>query len=208
MSLLSLWGQSFKSMVHDVHGFSFQTPFRYMEPQSPGEYVYLRTRAPSGDSDQPAHWRSLIKIFTTVLSTSLGKNFFAWRLILNESILFLSDTVCRFCFCLLFSNMYSKIKFTAKNWYDRCNFYSKVNFFFNFCLRKYFCFSLLNLNCICFTTILWKFPKIHQQNLLKIWLQFTYLSDFCISCIQFYYEKKWKYLIFLNPMTRKTNVQR
>ena len=41
----------------------------------------------------------------------------------------LSETICLFCFCVLFSNMYPKIKFIAKNWSDLCNFYSKVIFF-------------------------------------------------------------------------------
>ena len=70
----------------------------------------------------------------------------------------LSETICLFCFCVLFSNMYPKIKFIAKKWSDLCNFYSKV-IFWNFCLSKYFYFALLNLNYWCFTTILWKFQK-------------------------------------------------
>ena len=41
---------------------------------------------------------------------------------------FLSETICLFYFGVLFSNFYSKIEFTAKNWSDLCNFYSKVNF--------------------------------------------------------------------------------
>ena len=48
----------------------------------------------------------------------------------------LSDTTCLFCFCVLFSNIYSKINFTAKSWSDLCNFYSKA-IFWNFYLRKY-----------------------------------------------------------------------
>ena len=68
-----------------------------------------------------------------------------------------SEFICLFCFSVLLSNIYSN-KFTAKNWSDLCNFYSKV-IFWSFCLRKYFYFSLLNLNYWCFTTILWKFQK-------------------------------------------------
>ena len=50
-----------------------------------------------------------------------------------------SETIRLLCFCVLFSNIYPKIKFTAKNWSDLHvrNFYSKVTFW-NFCLRKYF----------------------------------------------------------------------
>ena len=38
--------------------------------------------------------------------------------------------------------------------------------------------------------------KWNKRNLLKIGLQITYPTDFCIICINFYYGKKWKYLIF------------
>ena len=40
----------------------------------------------------------------------------------------LSETICLFCFCILFSNMHPKIKFMAKNWSDLCNSSSKVAF--------------------------------------------------------------------------------
>ena len=51
----------------------------------------------------------------------------------------LSETICLFYFCVLFSNIYSKIKFTARSWSDLCNFYSKVIFGI-FYLWKYFFF--------------------------------------------------------------------
>ena len=38
--------------------------------------------------------------------------------------------------------------------------------------------------------------KLNKRNLLKIYLQVTYPTDFCIIYIQFYYGKNWKYLIF------------
>ena len=38
--------------------------------------------------------------------------------------------------------------------------------------------------------------KLNNMYLLKICLQATYPTDFCIICIQFYYWEKWKYLIF------------
>ena len=50
----------------------------------------------------------------------------------------LSETICLFCFCVLFSNIYPKIKFTAKNWSDLCNFYGKKIFWNFYLLRKYF----------------------------------------------------------------------
>ena len=76
---------------------------------------------------------------TTVLLTSLGKTFFAWRFILNENILFWMTIFYQKPFvisvCVLFSNIHPKIKFMANNWSDLCNFYSKV-IFLNFWLRK------------------------------------------------------------------------
>ena len=115
---------------------------------------------------------------------------FKWKyFVLTDHIL--SKTICLFCFCVFFSNSYPKIKFTAKNWSDLCNFYSKVIFWI-FCLWRYFHFSLLDLNYWCFTTKMWKFQnpppppppqkkkkqkkkkkKTNEQNLLKIFLQDT-----------------------------------
>ena len=70
--------------------------------------------------------------------------YFKWKyFVLIDRIL--SEIICLLWFSVLFSNVYSKIKFTAKNWSDLCNFYSKVIFWI-FWLRKYFLFSLLNLN--------------------------------------------------------------
>ena len=43
-------------------------------------------------------------------------------------------------------------KFYSQNWSDLCSFYSKV-IFWNFHIRKYFCFSTLIFNHLCFTTI-------------------------------------------------------
>ena len=48
----------------------------------------------------------------------------------------LSETICILCYCVLFSNIYTKIKVTVKSWSDLCNFYKVI--FLNFCLRKYF----------------------------------------------------------------------
>ena len=43
--------------------------------------------------------------------------------------------------CVLISNMYPKIKFTAKNWSDLYSFYGEV-ILWNFSLRNYFFFLL------------------------------------------------------------------
>ena len=37
--------------------------------------------------------------------------------------------------------------------------------------------------------------KLNKRSLLKICLQVIYFTIFCIICTQFYYGKKWKYLI-------------
>ena len=102
-------------------------------------------------------------------STSLGETFLAWRFILNENTVvlidhILSETICLFCFCVLFSNMYPKIKFTAKIWSDLCNYLTYVKWFvLEFLSENFFFvfyFSLMNLNNWCFGKILWKFTTI------------------------------------------------
>ena len=55
----------------------------------------------------------------------------------------LTGTICLFCFCVLFSNVYPKIRFTAKNVSDLCNFYtlcSKENFWGECLSKKIFFF--------------------------------------------------------------------
>ena len=93
----------------------------------------------------------------TVLLT-FGKTFFAWRFILNENILFWLTisyqkpfvfSVSVFCsqICTLKLYLWPKISLTYT--------VSIVKWFFwIFCLRIFFYFSLLNLNYWCFTTIL------------------------------------------------------
>ena len=107
-----------------------------------------------------------------------------------------SETICLFCFCVLFSNMYPKIKFIAKTWSDLCNFYSKV-IFLNFCLSKYFLLFFAEFELLMFHNNTVKISeKLNKWNSLKICLQVTYPTNFCIIFIHFYYGKKWKYWIF------------
>ena len=99
----------------------------------------------------------------TVLSTSLGKTFFAWRFILNENILFwltisyekpFGFSLSVFCsqMCTLKLNLLPKVGMTYA--------ISIVKWFFEiFVLVNIFYFPLLNLNYWCFKTILWKFQK-------------------------------------------------
>ena len=106
--------------------------------------------------------------------------YFKWKsFVLTDHIL--SETICLFYFCVLFSNIYTKIKFTAKSWSDLCSFYTKV-IFWNFCLRKYF-----------FTFLCWiwiidvsqqyceNFRKIEQvelvENLAPSYLPYRFLHD-------------------------------
>ena len=108
----------------------------------------------------------------------------------------LSETICLFGFCVLFSNMYPKIKFIAKSWSDLCIFYNIV-IFWNFCLRKYFLFFFAEFELLMFHNNIVKISeKLNKQNLSKICLQVTYPTNFCIIFIHFYYGKKWKYWIF------------
>ena len=106
--------------------------------------------------------------------------YFKWKsFVLTDHIW--SETICLSYFCVLFSNIYTKIKFMAKSWSDLCNFYSKV-IFWNFCLRKYF-----------FTFLCWiwsidvsqqyceNFRKIEQvelvENLAPSYLPYRFLHD-------------------------------
>ena len=119
--------------------------------------------------------------------------------VLIDHTCILSDILC---FCVLFSNIYTKIKVTAKNLSDLCNFYSKV-IFGDFCPRKYFLLFLPELELLMFYNNIVKISeKLNKWNLLKIWLKVTYSIDFCTIWFHFYYGKKWKYWIFLKPMTR------
>ena len=138
---------------------------------------------------------------------NLNENILSWLIISYQKPFVFSVSV----FC---SQIRTQFKFTAKHWSDLYNFYSKVIFFFFFffffCLRKHFLlffFFLLNLNYWCFTTAMWKFQKNWKRGTcvmpgLKICLQVTNPTDFCIICIHFYYRKKWKYWIFYKHMTR------
>ena len=139
----------------------------------------------------------------TVLLTSFGKTcfcltfYFKWKyFVLIDHIL--SETICPLCFCVLFSNIYTKIKVTAKSWSDLCNFYSKVIFLEFLSKKIFFLFFFAEFELLMFYNNILKISeKLNKWNLLKIWLQVTYPIDFCIIWLHFYYHgKKWKYLIF------------
>ena len=73
--------------------------------------------------------------------------YFKWqnRFVIDNIV---SETICRFCSCALFSNMYCKINFMAKNRSAPCNFYSELIFdlFLHFfCIFFIYLFILLLL---------------------------------------------------------------
>ena len=120
--------------------------------------------------------------------------YFKWKYsVLIDHIL--SETICLFCFCVfLFSNIYPKINLPPKTGF--CHFYSKEIFLF-LCLRKDFLLFFDEFELLMFPNNIVKISeRLKKQNLLKICLKVTYLTDFCINSINFYNEKKWKYLIF------------
>ena len=147
------------------------------------------------------------RCITTVLSTSLGKTFFAWRFILNENILFwltisyqkpfvFSVSVFYFQICTLKLNLSPEIGLTYA--------ISIVKWFFgNFCLNKYCLLFFAEFELLMFHNNIVKISeKLTKWNLLKICLQVTYPTNFCIIFIHFYYGKKWKYWVFSKPLTR------
>ena len=160
---------------------------------SKSETVFINMKIQKSPNHKP-------EIRTTVLSTSLGKTFFAWRFILNENILFWLTISNQKPFVFSVSVFCSQI-FTVKlNLQPKIGLtyaiYSKV-IFWSFCLRKYFLLFFAEFKLLIFHNNIVKISeKLNKQNLLKICLQVTYPTDFCKICIHFYYRKKWKYLNF------------
>ena len=137
----------------------------------------------------------------TVLSTCLGKTFFAWRFILNENILFWLTISNQKPFVFSVSVFCSQI-FTIK-----LNLWPKIDLTYAISIVKWFLgvFVLENIfllffaefKLLMFHNSIVKTPeKLNERNLLKICLQVTYPTEFCKIRIHFYYGKNWKYLIF------------
>ena len=94
--------------------------------------------------------------------------YFKWTsFVLTDHIL--SETICLFYFCVLFSNIYTKIKFTAKSWSDLYNFNSKV-IFWNFYLRKYFLLSFAEFELLMFHNNIVKIPTLQ----ISAWFCFIF----------------------------------
>ena len=104
--------------------------------------------------------------------------YFKWKcFVLIDHIL--SETICLFCFCVLFSNIYPKIRLTTKNWSGLCNFYITV-IFWNFFLRRCFLLFFAEYEILIFyNNIVKTSEKLNKLNLLKICLLVTYPTDFC-----------------------------
>ena len=104
----------------------------------------------------------------TVLSTSLWKIFFfAWRFILNETILFWLTISCQKPFVFSISVFCSQIFILKINLRPSIGVTYAISRKLIFCRRQYFFFfyySLLKLNYWCFTTTIWKFSE------KKIWI--------------------------------------
>ena len=139
-------------------------------------------RATSEHSDQSAYPRSPRRFLATVLSTSLGKTFFAWRFILNENILFWLTisyqkpfvfSVSVFCsqICTLKLNLSPKVGLTYA--------ISIVKWFFEiFCLSKYFLLFNAEFELLMFHNNIVKISqKLNKQNLLKNCFQFIYPTN-------------------------------
>ena len=114
----------------------------------------------------------------------------------------LSETICIFCFCVLFSNIYPKIRYTVKNQSDLCKFYSKVIFFFKFLSKKVFLtfLSWIWIIDVSHINIVKISEKINKQNLLKTCLQLPALQISALFAFTFtmgkseniqFFENQW-----------------
>ena len=100
-------------------------------------------------------------------------------------------TICHFCSCALFSNIFHKINFMAKNGFDLCNFYSKLDFG-KFLLENIF-FSSLQ-----------KIQKFWISGMLKNSIKVTYSFDVSIIYSHFSYGKPgFFFSFFLKRLNRK-----
>ena len=97
--------------------------------------------------------------------------------------------------------IYLRIKFKTKHWSDLCDIYSKV-IFLEFLSKKIF-----------FTFLCWIYiidasqqdcENFRKNDLLKICLQVTYPTNFCIICIYFYYWKRETFNFWKNKKQTKT----
>ena len=123
----------------------------------------------------------------------LERRFFARSLFPNKNVFFfvffyhiLSGTICRFYFCALFSSIYCKFNFTAKN---------EPRYFF---IRNYILFLISDAKLLMSHNSIVKLSGVlNKWNFLKTCIQSTYPINFCIICSNFYYGL-WRKWIFFN----------
>ena len=92
-----------------------------------------------------------------------------------------------FCFCALFSNIYHKIRITAKIGLTYA--FSIVNAIFGkFLLENVFCTDITDVRLLMIHNNIKKISEIlNKWNLLKTSIQTTYPIDFCIFCCHFFF---------------------
>ena len=135
-----------------------------------------------------------VNSLSTVLLTSLGKTFFAWRFIINENILFWLTISYQKPFVFSVS-VFCYRKFTTK-----LNLRPNIGLTYAISTVKC-CFFLILYKKIFFTFLCWIWilmfhniivkisEKLNQRNLLKNCLQVTYPTDFCTICIFLLWRK-------------------
>ena len=104
----------------------------------------------------------------------------------------LSGTIWLFCFCVLFSNLYLKIEFTAKHWSDLCN-YDHSSDFLEFSPGKIFCEYCENFRKI--------EPMEFVENLPQIYLPYRLLHNLH-SFLLWEKVKIFVFVFFKKRMTR------
>ena len=128
----------------------------------------------------------------TVLSTSLGKTIFAWRFIWNENILFRLTISYQKPFVFSISVFCSQISTQKLNLRPKIGLTYAifiVKDFLNFLSKKIFFTVLCWISITDVSQQFCKNVKKMKRNLLKMCLQITCPTDFCIICIILLWEK-------------------
>ena len=132
----------------------------------------------------------------------LERRFFAWRFILNENNLFWLIISYQKPFVFSISVFCSQIFILKLNLWPKIGLTYVISivkrFFWNFCPRRFCLLFFAEFELLMFhnKNIVKISEKLNKRNFLKLCLQVTYPTDFCIIFIHFYYGKNWKYLIF------------
>ena len=149
----------------------------------------------SGKQFTPWSDAAICCVWSTVLSTSLRKTFFAWHFILNGNILFWLTISYQkpFVFSVsVFCSQIFTLKLNLRPNIGLTYAISIVKWFFRiFVSEIFFLLFFAEFELMMFHNNIVKISeKLNKQNLLKICLQVTYPADFWMICILFYYGKK------------------